>query len=214
MVDQALWQGVTGDNPSSFHRANFPVDQVSYDDILQQFLPRLMRLLPTMAATLPTEAQWEYACRAGTTTPFSFGDVLTTDLANYAGGHPYTADQPVGEYRGGTVPVDEFSPNSWGLFQMHGNVWEWCRDGERLFEAGQSVIDPIGPNRGRMERLIANTTSSDRGKRALRGGVFHRGGSSLRSAKRNFVSSGWRSSFASFRIAVEIESAELVCIGR
>ncbi|MFM6871578.1 MAG: formylglycine-generating enzyme family protein [Dolichospermum sp.] len=76
---------------------------------------------------LPTEAQWEYACRAGTTTPFHFGDRITTDLANYDGNYTY-GDGLKGVHRKGTTDVGSFPPNAFGLHDMHGNVWEWCQD--------------------------------------------------------------------------------------
>ncbi|RKZ74566.1 MAG: hypothetical protein DRR19_30010, partial [Candidatus Parabeggiatoa sp. nov. 1] len=76
---------------------------------------------------LPSEAQWEYACRAGTSTPFYFGDTITTDLANYDGDYSY-ASGPKGVYREQTTDVGSFPPNAFGLYDMHGNVWEWCAD--------------------------------------------------------------------------------------
>ncbi len=76
---------------------------------------------------LPSEAQWEYACRAGTTTPFSTGKTITIDQANYSGRHPH-GGAPKGEYRGRTARVQSFPPNAFGLHEMHGNVWEWCED--------------------------------------------------------------------------------------
>ena len=76
---------------------------------------------------MPSEAEWEYACRAGTTTPFSCGETITTDLANYCGEHTFRAE-PKGVYRHGTTDVGSFPPNAFGLYDMHGNVWEWCAD--------------------------------------------------------------------------------------
>ena len=76
---------------------------------------------------LPTEAEWEYACRAGTITPFSFGETITTDSANFNGEQPFKKT-PKGEFRKRLTPVGHFPPNAFGLYDMHGNVWEWCAD--------------------------------------------------------------------------------------
>ncbi len=80
--------------------------------------------LPGLDLTLPSEAQWEYACRAGTTTPFSFGANITPEQVNYNGNYPYAGGEK-GRYRQQTVPVASLPPNRWGLYEMHGNVWEW-----------------------------------------------------------------------------------------
>jgi len=102
-----------------------PVEQVSWEDAME-FCHRLsLRTGRTYA--LPSEAQWEYACRAGTTTPFHFGDTISPELANYRGDLAY-ADGPQGVYRKQTTPVGMFPANAWGLHDMHGNVWEWCLD--------------------------------------------------------------------------------------
>ena len=82
---------------------------------------------PRPSFTLPSEALWEYACRAGTTTPFAFGDTITPELANYNGEFTY-ANGPKGQFRGETTDVASFPANGWGLHDMHGNVWEWCLD--------------------------------------------------------------------------------------
>ncbi|OED36482.1 hypothetical protein AB833_26870 [Chromatiales bacterium (ex Bugula neritina AB1)] len=167
-VSQALWQHVAGGNPSHFEGADLPVEQVSFDDIKNEFLPELNRILPAFNAQLPTEAQWEYACRAGTSTPFHFGDSLTTGLANYDGDYPYNG-QKKGEYRSKTIPVSDLQINPWGLYQMHGNVWEWCADSPREFKKGETVVDPIG---------------LEGQERVLRGGSWCGRGRSLRSACR------------------------------
>jgi len=119
---------------------------------------------------LPTEAQWEFACRAGTTTPFWWGDELTADDANYDGNHPYAGGSK-GEYRQKTVQVKTFKPNPWGLWQMHGNVWEWCADWFGAYSQGP-VIDPRGPDTGTF--------------RVLRGGSWNCSGRGLRSAFRDW----------------------------
>lgn len=126
-VTQALWQAVMGNNPSYFRdNPNNPVEKVSWNDT-QNLLKKLNALIPNLQAKLPTEAQWEYACRAGTTTPFSFGNNITPEQVNYDGNYPYIGSK-LGRYRRKTVPVKSLPANPWGLYEMHGNVWEWCQD--------------------------------------------------------------------------------------
>jgi formylglycine-generating enzyme required for sulfatase activity len=134
----ATWPKVEIDlqpDPSRFKGANRPVEQVSWDDAVE-FCARLTRKKGRIYR-LPSEAEWEYACRAGTTTPFYFGETITTDLANYRGtdwefeGKVYKGNYgqgPKGEYRKETTDVGKFPPNSFGLYEMHGNIWEWCED--------------------------------------------------------------------------------------
>jgi formylglycine-generating enzyme required for sulfatase activity len=102
-----------------------PVEKVSWDDAME-FCSRL-RQRTGRHYTLPSEAQWEYACRAGTTTPFAFGETITPELANYRGSETYGQGRK-GEFRKQTTPVGMFDANAWGLQDMHGNVWEWCLD--------------------------------------------------------------------------------------
>jgi len=102
-----------------------PVENVSWLDAIE-FCSRLKQRMGGYY-TLPSEAQWEYACRAGTSTPFAFGVTITPELANYDGEHTY-GNGPKGEYRKQTTPVGSFPANAWGLHDMHGNVWEWCLD--------------------------------------------------------------------------------------
>ncbi|MDD4274405.1 MAG: formylglycine-generating enzyme family protein [Desulfobacter postgatei] len=125
---QDLWQAVTGKNPSRFKEEGLelPVENVSWDDA-NEFIDGFNHLVPGLDIRLPSEAEWEYACRAGTDTPFWFGWELNTDRVNYNGNYPYN-NGPKGEYRQKTVPVKFFEQNPWGLYQMHGNVWEWCQD--------------------------------------------------------------------------------------
>ena len=112
-------------DPSNWKDATGPVEQVNWFDAME-FCARLSRATDRLYR-LPSEAEWEYACRAGTQTPFAFGETLRTDLANYNGYHTY-ADEPTGECRVRTTPVGQFPPNGFGLQDMHGNVYEWCLD--------------------------------------------------------------------------------------
>ncbi len=123
---QELWQAVMHDNPSRFKGEQRPVENVSWDDC-RDFIKRLNRSRPGLELRLPSEAEWEYGCRAGTTTPFWFGENIDPGLVNYAGTSPYN-DGRKGEYRWETVKVKELPCNGWGLFQMHGNVDEWVED--------------------------------------------------------------------------------------
>jgi formylglycine-generating enzyme required for sulfatase activity len=138
---QALWLAlVGGDNPSGLtSNLQLPVEQVSWNNVTRRFLPKLQALLPAdTKATLPTEAQWEYACRAGTSTPFSWGDTIHPGLVNYDGNRPYNGGLK-GEYRRRTVPVLSLPANDWGLHQMHGNVSEWCLDEARDYAKGTAI---------------------------------------------------------------------------
>jgi uncharacterized protein (TIGR02996 family) len=123
-VTQDQWQAVMGNNPSRFQALKRPVERVSGDDC-QSFCTRLSQMLG-LDVRLPSGVEWEYACRAGTTTPFFFGETLSTDQANFHGGRPYGGG-PKGVFRNQTTPVDQFPPNAWGLHDLHGNVWEWCQ---------------------------------------------------------------------------------------
>jgi formylglycine-generating enzyme len=138
-----------------------------------------------MGCYLPTEAEWEYACRAGTSTPFNTGENLTTAQANFNGNYPYY-NGAKGEYRECTMPVGSFAPNGWGLCDMHGNVDEWCSD---WYDGGyrpKILIDPQGPTRGTW--------------RIMRGGNWKCQAKECRSAKRFFGTPEGRSCFVGFRI--------------
>jgi formylglycine-generating enzyme len=183
---QALWEAVMGENPAYFKDdANNPVERVSWDDV-QQFIDKLNGLIPTLNARLPTEAQWEYACRAGTTTPFSFGKNITPEQVNYNGNYPYAGGKE-GLYRKKTVPVKSLPLNPWGLFEMHGNVWEWCSDWFVSDYPTESVVDPEGPPSG--------------ASRVLRGGSWDDFGRYVRSAHRIRHQPGYRSAVG-FRLSL------------
>jgi formylglycine-generating enzyme required for sulfatase activity len=134
-ITQAQWRAVAAlepvdialdPEPSRFKGANRPVEQVSWYEAVE-FCERLAKKTKRLYR-LPSEAEWEYACRAGTQTPFAFGKMITTEIVNYDGSYTYN-NGPKGEDRGETTPVDFFGvANAFGLSDMHGNVWEWCAD--------------------------------------------------------------------------------------
>ena len=124
-VTQEQYQQIMGSNPSNFKGAKRPVEKVSWNDAVD-FCEKLSQKTGRKYR-LPSEAEWEYACRAGTTTPFHFGETITTELANYDGNYTY-ASAPKGKSRQETTEVGSFPPNAFGLYDMHGNVWEWCQD--------------------------------------------------------------------------------------
>ena len=137
-VTQEEWQTVMGHNPSYFKgERRLPVDNVSWVDCAK-FIIKL-RAKENRAYRLPTEAEWEYACRAGTTTPYYFGESISTDQVNF--GNNFNLGS--GANRRKTTPVGSFPANAWGLHDMHGNVWQWCQDlyGEYPHD---DVVDPQG----------------------------------------------------------------------
>ncbi|MCA2669187.1 MAG: SUMF1/EgtB/PvdO family nonheme iron enzyme [Microcystis sp. M114S2] len=133
-ITQAQWKAIAATakididletNPSNFKGDELPVERVNWYQATE-FCKRLSRETKR-EYRLPSEAEWEYACRAGTTTPFYFGETITGELANYDASNTY-AEEAKGEYREETTPVGQFPPNAFGLYDMHGNVWEWCAD--------------------------------------------------------------------------------------
>jgi formylglycine-generating enzyme required for sulfatase activity len=199
-VTQREYQEVMGINPSYFKGDNLPVEQVSWYDAVEYCNKRsqMERLTPAYMINgtnvtwnrnangyrLPTEAEWEYACRAGTTTPFSTGNNITTNQANYGGNNPYN-NNAKGTLREKTTAVGSFTSNAWGLYDMHGNVWEWCWDWYGDYPSG-SQTDPIGAVTGAF--------------RVRRGGSWYSDGYGLRSAFRVGVLPSGRGSDLGFRL--------------
>ena len=174
-VTQEQWKEFMGNNHSSFKgEKNLPIDNETWDDC-QEFIKKL-REKEKKPYRLPTEAEWEYACRAGTTTPFHFGENISTDQANYYGQFPYGNGEK-GVSRRQPTPVGSFPANAWGLYDMHGNAWQWCQDCYREYSP-KDVSDPQGPDKG--------------GLRVLRGGSFNNPAGMCRSAYRFWVGNGIR----------------------
>ena len=145
-ITQAQYEAVMGKNPSHFKGKDNPVEQVSWNEAAE-FCKKLSEKTGQIVR-LPTEAEWEYACRAGTTTPFHTGETISTDQANYDGNSVYGNGRK-GPYRKKTLAVGSFAPNAWGLYDMHGNVWEWCGDWYDSGYYGKShAADPQGPRTG------------------------------------------------------------------
>ena len=204
---QSLWEAVMGENPSVFVDPNRPVEQVSWEDI-QTFFQRLEGHCPGLGARLPTEAQWEYAARAGTETATYAGELdllgarnapVLNRIAWYGGNSGLEFDLtngveseswPEKQYphtRAGTRPLGLRRPNAWGLYDMLGNVWEWCQDGPRSYAEG-FVTDPIG--------------SIDMGSdRVFRGGGWQDGARDARAASRLADEPSYRNADLGFRIS-------------
>ncbi len=145
-VTQEQYQRVMGENFSLFKGTNLPVEKVSWAEAVA-FCERL-RIKDGKVYRLPTEAQWEYACRAGTTTAFHYGDSLGSAQANFDGNSPY-GDAAKGPNLQRTTAVGSYAPNKWGLYDMHGNVYEWCQDWyDHSYYARSAREDPRGPPRG------------------------------------------------------------------
>jgi formylglycine-generating enzyme required for sulfatase activity len=175
-VTQEQYERVMGNNPSKYKGANNPVEMVSWNDAVE--FCRKLSAQEGVQYRLPTEAEWEYACRAGTTTTYSFGDD-DSQLGKYAW---------YGANSGSTThPVGEKLPNGWGLFDMHGNVWERCQDWSGDYGNEKVVTDPTGPASG--------------SRRVLRGGAFSHPPKSVRAAYRTSYQPVSRVANDGFRLA-------------
>ena len=194
-VTQAQWRFVAGlpqverfleADPANFKGNNLPVEQVSWHEAVE-FCQRLSAYTGREYA-LPTEAEWEYACRAGTTQSFHFGEMITTDVANYNGNKGYN-DGPQGRYREQTTHVRQFKvANAFGLCDMHGNVWEWCQDHWHDNYDG-------APTDG----SVWSTNKKD-SRRVVRGGSWLNPSRYCRSASRDYSTPGYRIDTTGFRV--------------
>ncbi|NRA39598.1 MAG: SUMF1/EgtB/PvdO family nonheme iron enzyme [Planctomycetes bacterium] len=185
---QEFWTAVVGEAPQYFqdYRKNMPVHKVSWFDC-QQFLESLNKRVANMSARLPTEAEWEYACRAGSKTAFNQGDALQSKDANFGNHHMYDAESEL--YIGPVTSVGSFNANSWGLYDMHGNVFEWCEDWYASYFSHQ-LVNPDGP--------------LDGPKKVLRGGGWGSGVSSCRSATRSAGSPKANRIVCGFRFVISL----------
>ena len=195
-ITQAQWREVAGwqklhrdlnPNPSHFKGPNRPVEQVSWKDVIE-FCRRLSQRTGCHYS-LPSEAQWEYACRAGTITPFNFGETINSELANYNATDAY-GDGPKGLYRRETTDVASFPANLWGLHDMHGNVWEWCLDQWHANYNG-------APQDGNAWLDLDANKDNDR---LLRGGSWLNDPRYCRSAYRNHLQPGYVISYVGLRV--------------
>ena len=184
-VTQSLWEAVMGNNPSRFKSKNRPVEGISWNDT-QVFIKTMNRLKPELNLCLPTEAQWEYACRAGSNTSFCWGEQINSELVNFDGEQPYNNGQK-SEYRRSTVDVKSFHQNNWGLWQVHGNVYECCQDRFGGYLSGLAT-----------DQLVSSIDDS----RALRGGSWFNDGGGCRSAHRSWNAPDNRTSRTGFRLAI------------
>lgn len=187
-VTQAEWATVMSARPSRFGDCGdgCPVESISFHEA-QTFLDRLSTQSGEIFR-LPTEAEWEYACRAGSTTPFYTGDSIDTAQANFRGDYPYDGAAP-GEVRESPTPVASFSPNAWGLFDMHGNLWEWTLDHDCPY-----------PHFG-VTNPLANCSTP---RRIIRGGSWYFGADSMRCAGRYTHRPQDRGFSIGFRVVREI----------
>jgi len=187
LIDHNPLKAVMENNPSNFKDCgdDCPVENVSWDDV-QTFLKKINKMGNGLTYRLPTEAEWEYAARANTTTPFAFGNCLNANDANFNAYYPL-ADCSKSQFREKTIPVGSLRKNAWGLYDMHGNVWEWCQDRYGEYPTG-SVNNPTGPTKG--------------ADRVIRGGSWLDNAKSCRSADRNRCGPGFGLRHLGFRLCV------------
>jgi formylglycine-generating enzyme required for sulfatase activity len=189
-VTQGQYRAVAGASPSRFDGDRRPVERVSWDDAAA-FCEALGKKLGR-AVVLPSEAQWEYACRAGTATPFHFGSKLNGDLANCDGNNPYGTEEK-GAYRKVTAEVGSYPANPWGLYDLHGNVWEWCRD----------YYGPYGKVAGGKDPV--QLTKQSENSRVLRGSSWNDYAGHCRAANRFRSAPDSRNDVIGFRVCLPLD---------
>jgi len=189
-VTQAEYRAITGDSPSHFKGDLLPVENVSWDDAVA-FCDKMTTKTGRKVA-LPTEAQWEYACRAGTTTPFHFGPELTGQLANCNGNFPYGTNAK-GKYRETTVEGNTFLANRWGLYNMHGNVYEWCQDYYGPYDKLSNEQNPV------------QLSIQHGDHRVLRGGCWRFEAHFCRAANRDWNLPTFRLNILGFRVCLPLD---------
>ncbi len=187
LITQAQWRSMMGTPHGRFSGERLPIERVSWHDAVR-FCERLSKHTGR-PYRLPSEAQWEYACRAGTSTPFSFGETITTEVANYNGEFVYRAE-PKGVYRHTTTVVDQLPPNAFGLHDMHGNLWEWCADAWHDSYDGAPVDDRVWQSTGKETHRVA------------RGGCWHDIPDVCRSAARLKVDAKDAEEIMGFRVVL------------
>jgi formylglycine-generating enzyme required for sulfatase activity len=203
-VTQGEYEKIMGKNPSFFKLGpDFPVEQVKQQQAME-FCKKLSDLPAEKKAgrsyRLPTEAEWEYACRAGTTTAFALGDGLSSKQANFNGNNPY-GDAAKGPYLQKTAKVGSYAPNAWGLYDMQGNVWEWCSDWyDPDYYKNSPRDDPQGPPKGVLETGFKNQFFA-----VVRGGSWIEEGRGCRSAYRFRFQSIEMYRLVGFRVAATVQ---------
>jgi len=216
-VTQKQWETVMHRNPSRFKGDDMPVEQVSWYDCVE-FCNKLSQkeskkqryqlanvkrrqdgsiesadvaiLTRANGYRLPTEAEWEYACRAGTKTPFWCGETITTEQANFDGNFPYRKADGKGDYREKTTAVKHFKANPWGLHDMHGNLCQWCQDRYAEYHS-EDIKDPEGPEKGTF--------------RILRGGTWSHGAIDCIATLRSMLQPADRYETIGFRVALRLD---------
>jgi formylglycine-generating enzyme required for sulfatase activity len=189
-ITQAQYRSIMGDNAGFGVGADYPIEKISWQDAIE-FCTKLSQLTGK-TYTLPSEAQWEYACRAGTNTAFHFGETITPDLANYNGDFPY-GGAPKGENRERATPVGSFPANGFGLSDMHGNVWEWCLDG---YQPSYLDAPTDGSARVDLSDIEGNL------KRVMRGGAWDYVAKGCRSSVRGSLGAGIRVGGCGLRVVL------------